>query len=198
MTKSRDGRATSVASRLPRWTRNVANLACGWAMVFAAISFYWACGGTIGADTISPAIAQLAQERVPWLFVALWFTAFIKVFIGCIALTLNHSWGEKIPAWLLLTLVWGIGTLFFVHGLLYLGVGALALTGRISVSTPTSVLRWYTFLWGPWWLVGGILFLAVAWMVFQRSSNSAARLLFSAIGIGGALVLLALSGGTIG
>lgn len=198
MTKIHNENIASIARRLPHSMGNVASLACGWAILFAALSCYWALGGTVGADTISPAIAQLAQKHDPWLFVGLWLTAVLKIFSGGIALAVNRPWGNKIPGWLLLILVWGIGTLLFVHGILYLAVGALALTGHFSVGTPVNVLRWYTFLWGPWWLIGGVLFLVVAWMVFRRSSESHTRLLSSAIGVFGALALLVLSGGTIG
>ncbi len=172
--------------------------ACGWAFLFAALSFYWALGGTAGADTISPAIAQLARAHVLWIFVVLWITAIIKVCSGFVALALVQPWGKRIPQWVLLILVWGAGTLLFVHGGLFFVVGVLALSGAISVSTPVTVLHWYTFLWGPWWLIGGTLFLVVAWVSVRMSPNRRVNLMCSALGVCGAIVLLVLSGGTIG
>lgn len=56
---------TSVPNKLPRWAVRVAYAACGWAFVFAALSFYWALGGTAGAETVSPAIVQLARAHDP-------------------------------------------------------------------------------------------------------------------------------------
>jgi hypothetical protein len=190
--------ATAVANRLPRWASGVAYAACGWAFVFAALSCYWALGGTAGAETVSPAIVQLARAHDPWVEGALWLSALMKVISGIVVLALIQPWGGIVPRWLLLILAWGAGTLLFVHGGLFFVVGVLALNGAIRVGTPLLVLRWYTFLWGPWWLMGGMLFLLAAWIGLRRSPNWRAGLGFSALGICAALVLLILSGGTIG
>ena len=187
MTQRADGKATAVPNRLPRWASGVAYAACGWAL-----------GGTAGTQTVSPAIVQLARAHDPLVYAALWLSVFIKVISGVVVLALIQPWGRRIPRWLLLMLAWGAGTLLFVHGGLFFVVGVLALSGTIRVGTPLLVLRWYTFLWGPWWLAGGMLFLLVAWIVLRRSPNGRAGLAFSALGVGAALVLLLLSGGTIG
>lgn len=198
MTKAHDEMTTAASSNSSRWAVWVAYGACGWAFLFAALSFYWALGGTAGADTVSPEIVQLARAHVPWFIAVLWITAIIKVCSGFLALALIRPWGRRVPRWILLILAWGAGTLLFVHGGLFFVVGILAMSGAISVSTPATVLHWYTFLWGPWWLVGGILFLGAAWIYFRRSPEWRVSLVFSALGVFGALVLLVLSGGTIG
>ncbi len=84
MTKRADGMATAVPNRLPRWASGVAYAACGWAFVFAALSCYWALGGTVGTETVSPAIVQLARAHDPWVEAALWLSAFIKVISGIV------------------------------------------------------------------------------------------------------------------
>jgi hypothetical protein len=198
MTKAHDEQTPATPSKLSRWAVWVAYAACGWAFLFAALSFYWALGGTAGAATVSPEIAQLARAHVPWFIAVLWITAILKVFSGFVALALIQPWGRMVPSWILLILAWGAGTLLFVHGGLFFAVGVLALSGAISVRTPETVLRWDTFLWGPWWLIGGILFLLAAWIYVRRLPNRRASLVFSALGVFGALVLLVLSGGTIG
>jgi hypothetical protein len=198
MTKAHDEMTTAASSNSSRWAVWVAYGACGWAFLFAALSFYWALGGTAGAETISPEIVQLARAHVPWIFAVLWITAIIKVGSGFVALALIQPWGRMVSRWILLILSWGTGTLLFVHGGLFFAVGVLALSGAIGVRTPATVLHWYTFLWGPWWLVGGFLFLVAAWIYFRRSPHWRVSLVFSALGVCGALVLLVLSGGTIG
>jgi len=198
MTNVHDEMTTATPNNPARWAVWVAYGACGWAFLFAALSFYWALGGTVGADTISPEIVQLARAHVPWVVAVLWIAAIIKVFSGLIAVALIRPWGRRIPRWVLLILVWGAGTLLFVHGGLYFVVGLLAWSGAISVRTPETVLHWYTFLWGPWWLMGGILFLIAAWIYVRRSPYWRVDLVFGALGVLGALVLLVLSGGTIG
>jgi len=166
MTKRPDGMATAVPNRLPRWASGVAYAVCGWAL-----------GGTVGTQTVSPAIVQLARAHDPLVEAALWLSAVLKVLSGIVVLALVQPWGRRIPRWLLLL---------------------LAMTGVIRVSTPATLLHWYTFLWGPWWLLGGSLFLATAWSAVRRAPVWRADLVFSALGVGAALVLLVLSGGTIG
>jgi hypothetical protein len=143
MTQRSDGMATAVPNRLPRWARGVAYAACGWAFAFAALSCYWALGGTAGAQTISPAIVALARAHDPLVYAALWLGALVKVISGVVVLALIQPWGERVPRPALLTLTWGAGTLLFVHGGLYFVVGVLALSGTIRVGTPLLMLRWF-------------------------------------------------------
>src|SRR5215467_1956030 len=196
MTKAPDEMTPAVPKQLSRWVVGVAYAACGWAFVFAALSVYWALGGTALSDSISPTIVQLARAHVPWVIAVLWISAILKVFSGFVALALVQPWGKMVPRWILLILAWGAGTLFFVHGGLFFAVGLLALSGAIHVSTPETLLHWYTFLWGPWWLIGGILFPIAAWLYVRRSPYGRVDLIFSALGVLGALLLLVLSGGT--
>jgi Protein of unknown function (DUF3995) len=177
MTKVEDELTPAAPSSPSRWAVGVTYGAGGWAFLFAALSFYWALGGTAGAETISPAIVQLARAHVPWVMAVLWISAILKVFSGFVALALIQPWGSRVPRWILLL---------------------LALSGTIPYSAPAPLLPWYTFLWGPWWLLGGILFLLAAWSSVRRSPQGRVDLVFSALGVLGALVLLVLSNGTIG
>ena len=172
--------------------------ACAWAFAFAALSVYWALGGTAGAATVSPDIVRLARAHDPILIAALWITAFAKIVAGFVALALVQRWGTGIHRRALLLLAWGAGTLLFAHGGLFFAVGALALAGAIHVATPPAALHWYTFLWGPWWLLGGALFLVAAWGFARRSPMDRGERAFTALGVLGAVALLVLSGGTIG
>lgn len=187
--------ASGQPSRRAVWT---AYAAAGWAFLFAALSVYWALGGTAGVETVSPAIVRLARAHDPLVLAALWISALIKGVSGVIALALVQRWGMRLPPWPLLLLAWGAGTLLAVHGALFLAVGVLASSGAISVGTPPAVLRWYTVLWGPWWLLGGLLFLGAAVSYLRRAPDRRRGLVFSGLGALGALVLLVLSGGTIG
>ena len=48
--------------RSPEWAGYAA---CAWTFVFAAISFYWAAGGTAGLDTIGDGLEELGRARDP-------------------------------------------------------------------------------------------------------------------------------------
>src|SRR5260370_36072688 len=47
-----------------RWARRAAAAACGWALLFAALSFFWAAGGRTG---LQPLEQPPASSRAVWL-----------------------------------------------------------------------------------------------------------------------------------
>ncbi len=162
------GAASDARRWWPEWA---AYAACAWAFVFAAPSFYWAAGGTAGMGTLSPGIASMARED-PWFVALVWATGLAKVLAGLLALALVQPWGRRVPPWVLLAGAWGGGLLLLFHGGGFVLQGALALGGFVDVpaSAPWATIRWYTFLWGPYFLLGGILFCAAAWR-HQRTSR---------------------------
>lgn len=105
-------------------------------LVFAAMSFYWATGGTAGFNTVSSGLQQLARE--PWFVTVLWFTGILKVIGGLFALALVRPWGRRIPRRLLLIAAWGAGALLVFHGGDFVIQGALTESGIISISGPAA------------------------------------------------------------
>jgi hypothetical protein len=93
--------AGAILSRRAVWAEYAA---CTWAFAFAAMSFYWAAGGTVGGETIGPAIMSQAHE--PMFIAILWITGTMKLFGGLIALALVQSWGRLLPRWLPLAAAW--------------------------------------------------------------------------------------------
>jgi hypothetical protein len=184
------GRAPDARPRPGAWT---AYAACAWAFLFAAQSLYHAAGGRAGLGTsFSPEITRLALERVPWFVALLWVVFALKVVAGMLALALVRPWGGALPRPLLLVLAWGAGVLLAWHGGLFVVGGALALGGAVPApEDPTlrAVLRWYVFVWGPWFLLGGALFAAAALSYLRRSPDRRAGIAFSALGALGALAL---------
>ncbi len=140
----------------------------GWAFLFAAPSFHWAAGGTLGTGTLGPGIAAIARD--PWFVAVVWATGVAKVLAGLLALSLVRPWGRRIPRWALLAGAWGGGVLLVLHGADFVAQGALALGGFVDVpaSVPPAAIRWSTFLWGPWFLLGGLLFCIAAWKAPKR------------------------------
>jgi hypothetical protein len=185
------GKATGKASGAGPRSTWAAYAACAWAFLFAVPSFYWAAGGTSAlASTVSPDLVRLAQERVPWFVAVLWITDAMKVFAGLVALALVRRWGGSFPGLLLLTLAWGAGTLLAWHGALFVGAGSLMLGGFMpSPPSPglSEVVRWYTFLWGPWFVLGGMLFIAAGWSYLRGLPDRRTALTFSMLGVLGGL-----------
>lgn len=153
----------------PRSSVWVGYAAAGWALAFAVRGVYWALGGTVGLGTLSDGIRQAAADRDPDLFAALWATVALEIVAAGLALALVRPWGRRlprrlplvggkaVPGWVLLILAWGAGTVLAGHGGLFVGFGLLAASGVVE---PTVDVRWYALFWGPWFLLGGLLFMA--------------------------------------
>lgn len=139
--------------------------ACAWAMAFASMSFYWAAGGTAGADTLGPALSTLGTERNPAFVALLWLTGVLKVLAGLLALALVRLPGRIILRRVLLTSARMTSCLLFLYG----GASWLqhGLMVAHSIPTPLGLGRaaalWHFLFWDPWWMLGGILFGAMTW-----------------------------------
>jgi lipoprotein signal peptidase len=78
-----------------------------------------------------------------------------------------------IPRQVLLVASYGLGVGLALYGPLGLIADGLRLLGVLAVppSAWTS-LRWHVFVWAPWWIVGGVLFLVAA-RCYQRGGRGA-------------------------
>lgn len=140
----RDGRT--------RW----AYAAAAWTLVFAVRGVYWATGGTTGLSTLSQGIRDAAAADDPWLYAALWVTVALELIAAGIAVTLARGVRRPLAGAALALAGSGAGTTLAAHGALFVGFGLAAVLGGGPVSTE---VRWYALLWGPWFLLGGLLFL---------------------------------------
>ncbi len=136
-----------------------------WAAAFALLSAYWALGGMVGADKLSPALRDQAERRETAFVVTLWITTLIKVIGGLIPLCLTFDLWSSLPRRLLSSLTWLGGGFLTLYGLGDIASGAFrALNGNDDGAI------WYAVLWGPIWLIGGILFLGTAW-AYRHHAN---------------------------
>ncbi len=137
--------------------------ACVWALLFAALSFYWAAGGRLGEGTIGVAVEDPALAREPWFVALLWATAVLKLVAAGLALALARSirW---LPRWMLLFAGWGAAALLSLYGLANLVQHLLIATGVLAVPSGLgeAALPWHLLLWDPVWIVGGALFTLAA------------------------------------
>ncbi len=145
--------------------------ACAWSFVFAATSAYWAAGGTLSLDAVSPEIVTLTQS--PWFAPLLWGVVAAKVLLGLLALALVRGWGRPAPCWMLLA-AWGAGSLLILHGGSNLIVRGLMAAG-VMITPPSmhsTAAFWYLVLWDPWFLLGGMLFCVAAWNYRRKTRES--------------------------
>ena len=146
--------------------------ACAWALAFAALSVYWAAGGTAGAETIGEAITKPVLARDPGWVALLWATGALKMLGGLFALALVQPWGRGIPRWMRLSGAWGAGALLLLYGGASMIQFGLMAAGALSVpaSVGATAVRWHLLLWEPWWMLGGVLFMATAWLAGRRGA----------------------------
>ncbi|WP_433251192.1 DUF3995 domain-containing protein [Streptosporangium sp. CA-135522] len=184
--------ASQVSETAPRTRRAVwaGYGAAAWGFLFALPSFYWALGGTAGATTtLAPPLVKLAQDRVTWFLVVLWVTGVLKVVGGAVGLALVRRWGVGMSR-LLQFAAWGAGVLLLWHGGLFVVQGLLLQAGDTELPQELlPVIRWYTYLWGPWFMAGGLLFLVAARVHLRGLADRRGAVIAGVIGGSGALAL---------
>lgn len=162
------GTSSKVSSWRAKWPGYAA---CAWALLFAVMSFYWAAGGTAGAETLGEAITGPALARDPGFVALLWVTGVLKALGGLVALALVQPWDHAAPRWVLLTAAWAGGALAALYGGASMIQHGLMVASVIPIPTGlgATAARWHLFFWDPWWLTGGLLFLVAGWYYFRRS-----------------------------
>jgi hypothetical protein len=137
------------------------------------MSLFWAAGGGVGGKTIGVEIYRLGLERDPSFVAELWTAFVLKALIAVLALALVQPWGRRLPRRLLLVLAGATGAGITLYAAGSLVQHALMATGAISTpeAVGTYAVPWHLALWDPFWLAGGLLFLAAA-RAFRRSPSS--------------------------
>jgi hypothetical protein len=185
-----DGEAGAASAARLRPGSWAAYAACAWVCVFAAMSFYWAAGGSLGADTIGGSIQRLGQARDPGFVALLWGIGVVKALGGLLALALVRPWGRAVPRRLLLIAAWAAGLGMAAYGALQLlvtgGAVALMLAGILSTDGVNwAAIRWHVLLWDPWWLLGGVLFImASLWRPGAPGADRVATRRVIRVGVG--------------
>jgi Protein of unknown function (DUF3995) len=134
------------------------------------MSLYWAAGGQMGGETLGVEIHRLGRERDRSFVAQLWAAVALKALIAMLALALVQPWGRSLPHRLLLALAGATGAGVTLYAVGNLVQHALMTTGAITTpeTLGTYAVPWHVALWDPFWLVGGLLFLA-ATRAFQKS-----------------------------
>lgn len=143
-----------------------AYVVAGWAFAFAAVNFYWGVGGTIGLDTLGYGMAAQARAGDSLLFLLNWISVVGKVGIGLMALALVR-WHERPRVQRLLHVaIWGAGLLITLYGVGNFIQHALMLAGTLPIASllgSPAAVRSHLLIWDPVWILGGVLFVVLAW-----------------------------------
>jgi hypothetical protein len=131
------------------------------------LSLYWAAGGTLGVNQLAVSLQERDDDRTTG-FVALVAATGIAKLVGAIVpLWLVFGAPSRSIRRLLLFLCWAGGALLALYGLTDIVTGSV----RAARGTTENAI-WYAALWGPTWLLGGLLFLMTAW-TFNAARKSA-------------------------
>ncbi len=120
----------------------------------------------------------MAAANDPWFgAVGLWGVGVVKALGGLVALALVQPWGRRLPRWLLRAATWAGGGLALLYGAASFVQHTLMLSGLIAVPAGLgrSAARWHLLLWDPWWILGGVLFVAMAWVSGAAQGISTGR-----------------------
>ena len=154
----------------------LAQAACVAGLAYAAISVYWALGGTWLLDTVGGTLDQQAHAGNLGIILAVWAAAVLKI-IGAIV-PLAAAGGTpgrattagrrqlRVPAWL-------EAAILTIYGLVLTGAGLLVQSGVIAsaASADHRALAWHAYLWDPWFLLWGVLITAA--LVGSRQPRAA-------------------------
>ena len=137
-----------------RWAYAAALLA----LASAAISLYWAVGGTALLDTVGGEIEELARERTAGALALICATVLAKLLAATLALSLVRPWGERMTRRARVRLSVAGGGVLALYGGVLVAAGALVLLGAIDPSGDVDerALRWHVFVWDLWFLVWGV------------------------------------------
>lgn len=144
-----------------------------WSLLFGLVSLYWAAGGTVGISTLAQSIQDAAKDGDDTLLIATLITGMLKIAGGLLALISLRPVGDRRIRAVLLVLLWGIGVLYSLYGLLGLVEKALMAVGVLDVPSGLGedAVVWYLVLWEPYWILGGVLFLLTA-LRFGRATRN--------------------------
>ncbi len=143
-----------------------------WGLTFAAISFYWGLGGTLGLDTLGGSLQRLARAHDRTLLVAVWVSGFLKILASLLALALDGTWAARLPRRLITLLGWVAAASLTLYGGILVVPEALVTIGAIKPAQPVDwkPLLWHLYVWDLSFLVWGILFAIATWR-FSRSRS---------------------------
>ncbi|MEU1422791.1 DUF3995 domain-containing protein [Kitasatospora sp. NPDC005751] len=165
-------------------------VAAAWGLLFAVPSFVWAAGSTLGArSTVSPSLLKLADDRVTWFVAVLWVTGFLKLFGALLGVGLTRRRGGRTSRPLVLC-GGGAAVLLLWHGALFVAHGVLVEAGALAPAPDlVGLTRWYLYLWGPWFVGGGLAFAAATTRYVRRHEDRRGLRRYGAAGALGALLL---------
>jgi len=146
-----------------------ASIAAGLGTASAAVSAYWALGGTALLDTIGGELERWGRRRSAGLIVALWVIVVCKLIAAGLPLVVAGVGASRLPAWTrarwIRQLGWATAVVLTAYGGLLTGAGLLVESGVLdrAADADEHALAWHAYFWDPWFAVWGAALAAAMW-----------------------------------
>ena len=164
-------------TRLDRGAVVAAVISASLGAASAAVSAYWALGGTALIDTVGGKIERWGRERSADVLATLWVITLAKL-VGAVApLVLVGVGAGRLPAWTrarpMRALGWIVAIGLTVYGGVLTVAGLLVEAGVIDAADDADehAIAWHAFLWDPWFLLWGVAFAVAMWRSRPRASE---------------------------
>jgi hypothetical protein len=146
------------------------------ALAYAAISAYWAFGGTWLLATVGASLTTNHQSvtltLVVWAAVLLKVAGALLPVFACLPPRRStwHSW--------LRVCAWAEGVVITLYGFVLTSVELTAEVGMIhsGKTADRRALAWHAYLWDPWFLIWGLLVITALLLTRSVGPRSGKRL----------------------
>ena len=164
-------------TRLDRGAVVVAATSASLGAASAAVSVYWALGGTALLDTVGGEIERWGRERSADVVATLWVITLAKL-VGAVApLVLVGVGAGRLPAWTRARLMRALGWIVAIGLTVYGGVltvaGLLVEAGVFDTAGEADehAIVWHAYFWDPWFLLWGVAFMVAMWRSRPQASE---------------------------
>ncbi len=162
---------TVVRAEKGRWA---ARAACVVGLLYAAVSLYWAGGGTWLLNTVGGSFARPGRANDATVIIAVWAAAVLK--LAAALLPLLAARNPRRETRLVRLLAWIAAETLIIYGAVLTIIGLLVQADVVHspANTDWQALTWHAYLWDPWFLVWGAL-IATALLRSRATPRRATR-----------------------
>jgi hypothetical protein len=128
------------------------------AIAYAAVSAYWALGGTALLDTVGGSIERIGRDDGIGAKLGLWAIVVAKLVAAAVPIVAIGWRRVTRRDRVVRRLAQLEAVVLTLYGLVQTAVGLLVQAGVVSAGAHADrrALRWHAFLWDPWFLVWGL------------------------------------------
>ena len=135
----------------------------------AAVSAYWALGGTALLDTVGGEIARWGRQRSAGVLVAVWLITMAKLAVAVAPLAFVGLGPRRLRTWSraqpMRALGWIVALGLTAYGGVLTIVGVLIEAGVVDAADDADerAMAWHALFWDPWFALWGGAFTVAMW-----------------------------------